>query len=290
MSTSLLQLIDRPGGVSIKEIIGPVRIVDVGATEYAGSDAPPYQPLRALPCTIVGFDPENGDPALADTGILTLPLAIADGRRHTLRQCASPMTSSLLEPNEPWLARFENLAQLCKVVDHLEISTVRLDDVQEVKGAEYLKIDVQGATLLVLENAIETLGSTLVVHTEVEFAELYQSQPQFGDIAKFLADNGFEFHHFRDFGSSRELGKTKEFAFGKKASRHLWADAVFVPNEVRLDLLNDRELLLLALILNDCYGVEDLAHACLTRIDMRNGTNLSEQYRAAVLAHEVTAR
>lgn len=275
---------------ALAQEIGPVRVVDVGATEYAGGKRPPYSALAMLEsCTVIAFDPEQGGEELgAHHGSrVTLPYAIGDGRVHVLHSCQAPMTSSLLEPNAEFLARFENLGELCHVVGRSQLDTVTLDSVPEAMGAEFLKVDVQGATLLVLGDAIRTLSSVLVVHTEVEFAQIYRGQPQFGDIAGFLFAQGFELHHFRDFGSFRELEVTRRFAFGESTSRHLWADAVFVPTEERLIGLDDRQLLLLAAIMNDCYGAHDMAHACLSRIDLRSGSRLAEAYRLAALRREV---
>ncbi|MFC5354280.1 FkbM family methyltransferase [Azospirillum himalayense] len=262
-------------------------IVDIGAAEYSGGQRPPYAPLLAAPrTTVLGFEPH--DEARAATEVdaqrIILPHAVADGERHRFHLCAAPMTSSLLEPNTGWLERFEGLADLCRVVGTEAVDTVRLDDVVEAAEADFLKIDVQSATLLVLGGAERVLSRALLVHTEVEFGPIYQDAPKFGDVDRFLSARGFEFHHFLDFGTRRVLSGSH--AFGQAATRQLWADAVFVPSFTRLDALDSGALLKLAVIAHDCYAAQDLAHACLTRVDARTGSDFAVAYRVAVLAED----
>lgn len=282
MSASPLFAAGQTLAEALSDHLGQILIVDIGAAEYDGGRAPPYAPLlRAPVARVLGFEPHAE--ALAATGQgerhLILPHAIGDGGTHEFRSCAAPMTSSLLEPNIAWLERFENLADLCRVVGREPMPTVRLDDVPEAHGADFIKIDVQSATLLVLGGAKATLKDTLLVHTEVEFGPIYQNAPRFGDVDRFLSQHGFEFHHFLDFGARRVLSGTT--AFGRTATRQLWADAIFVPSFARLDSLAPAALLRLAAIAHDCYGIEDLAHACLTRADALSGSAFAPAYRIA---------
>lgn len=271
-------------GEAIGGRVGRILIVDVGAGEYEGGAKPLYSPLLMAPNTIVvGFDPNSTPPLknVDDPQHITVPHAIADGRRHEFRTCAAPMTSSLLEPNLPWLEHFENLPELCRVVKREKIDTIRLDDIAEANGADFLKIDVQSATLLVLSGAQRLLKDVLVVHTEVEFGPLYENAPRFGDVDRFLAEREFEFHHFLDFGERRMIAGAS--AFGTAAVRQLWADAAFVPSFHRLKGMSSEALLKVAVIAHDCYRAEDLAHACLCRFDEATGDVLAPAYRTAVL-------
>jgi len=261
---------------------GDLLIVDVGAAEYSEAALPAYAALLRSPGTrVVGFDAHADAQAAPAPGgqFVMLPYAIGDGGTHMFRSCAAPMTSSLFEPNIPWLERFENLAELCRVVDRASIDTIPLDDVPEARGATFLKVDVQGATLMVLGGARAVLEDVVVVQTEVEFGPIYQGTPRFGDVERFLASAGFAFHHFRDFGTRREMSGTS--AFGARATRQLWADAVFVPDFERMDRLSPSALLRLAAVAHDCYDVQDLAHACLVRFDEAKGSQLAAAYRAS---------
>jgi methyltransferase FkbM-like protein len=101
------------------------------------------------------------------------------------------MTSSLYAPNTPLLAAFDRLEELVRVVREIPIETHRLDDVPEAAGADYLKIDVQGAELDVLRGAPRLLAEALVVHAEVEFVPLYREQPLFADVDRTLRGAGY---------------------------------------------------------------------------------------------------
>ena len=48
----------------------------------------------------------------------------------------------------------------------IEVETVRLDDISDLTLPDYVKIDVQGAELLVMENALDTFSDVLVVETK----------------------------------------------------------------------------------------------------------------------------
>ena len=55
----------------------------------------------------------------------------------------------------------------------------------------FLSIDTQGSELSILKGAKETLKTVAAVMVEVEFDELYEGQPLFGEIHEFLTISGF---------------------------------------------------------------------------------------------------
>ena len=77
---------------------------------------------------------------------------------------SAPMTSSLFEPNAALLERFNGIAELCRVVSREDVTTSTLDSLQgEIGPVDWLKIDVQGGELAVIEGATELL-KTVVRH------------------------------------------------------------------------------------------------------------------------------
>ena len=93
------------------------------------------------------------------------------------------MTSSLFEPNTPLLSRYQGIEELTRVTERSSVQTTTLDSLaSQVGEIDFLKMDVQGGELAVIEGAQKALGAVSVIETEVEFVPLYEQQPLFADI------------------------------------------------------------------------------------------------------------
>ena len=93
-------------------------------------------------------------------GSRVLPYALGDGNSATLHITLFRGCSSLFEPNEEVIDMFEAISATTeggnfRVVSKKKISTRRLDEIEECPQADFIKLDVQGAELLVLENALQ---------------------------------------------------------------------------------------------------------------------------------------
>ena len=148
-----------------EEIVMPplMTAVDIGAM-LMERDVDPFARLNKLGrLNVIGFEPQPVEceklNALALSGRRYLPYAVADGSRRSLYVTNSGMTSSLLRPNISIAQLFNNLAELMQVVEVVPVSTVRLDDVPEVRaqGCDLLKLDTQGCEAEILAHASETL-------------------------------------------------------------------------------------------------------------------------------------
>ena len=67
--------------------------------------------------------------------------------------------------------------EVFQVVRTHQVQTTRLDDIPETADVDLLKVDVQGAEMMVFEGAPQRLKSALIVDVEVEFIPLYKNQP-----------------------------------------------------------------------------------------------------------------
>ncbi len=280
----------QPGLPTLKDLTSSdvrVRIVDIGANPIDGT--PPYANLlNAGIADLVGFDPNPDSVArlnqMKGPFETYLPYAIGDGNQHTLHVCAAQGMTSLLKPNPAVLARFHGFPLWSHVMSTQPIHTVRLDDIPETAGMDLLKLDIQGAELMVCQNALNRLRETLVIHTEVEFLPMYENQPLFSELEIFLRQQGFMFHRFFPTVSrmiTPLMIDNDEFA---GMSQLLWAEAIFVRDFTRFDELSDRLLLAMATIIHDCYRSLDLVLNILTQYDSRTGAQLSGRYLANLQA------
>jgi FkbM family methyltransferase len=258
-----------------------IRVVDVGASPIDGD--PPYQALRAAnKMDLVAFEPDEKQFAALDA--LKLPrttaiqCAVGDGTAGTLNICKSPGMTSLLEPQTEVLAHFHGFPGWGTVVDRQPVATRRLDDVPEVEGCHYLKLDVQGGELPILENAENMLKDCLVVHTEVQFVPFYRDQPLFAELDQVLRKAGFWLHRFLPIHSRvfKPLMVNNDIYAGM--SQVLWTDAVYVRRFTDFSSLDKASLERIALISHDLYSSYDLAALALHQLDQRDGGTRQPQY------------
>jgi FkbM family methyltransferase len=254
-----------------------VCIVDVGAQNLTSEDHV-YSPLVNLQAGhIIGFEPlkdEAGARSESDPSVLMLNHFIGEGTNGVFRVGNFSPTSSLFEANQRFLSQFVALSSMCEIVSEEHVKTTRLDDLPEVKDCDFLKIDVQGGELGVLRGAVQLLESTIVVHSEVEFAPIYKDQPLFADVDAFLRAHEFELI---------DVTKTGYVAYDDlprpmTASRLMWADAVYFKSPERLSRCGPNKLMRAAYIAHVNYGMYDLAARYLRQLDEMVGSETRRTY------------
>ena len=260
--------------------VGKVQVIDVGAMDLG---AEIYDPLlKAGVAGVLGFECVQAEcdrlNAMSRESRTYLPYAIGDGTTRAFHECNFPMTSSLLEPNSGLLDRFQNLENLTQVVKRHTFATKRLDDIPEITGADFLKLDVQGAELDVLNGGDRVLADALVVHTEVEFVEMYKGQPLFAEVDQRLRRSGFVFHKFAGIAGRTFKPLIVNNDVNQCLSQMLWADAVYVKDFMALDRLPAEKLLRMAVILHLVYGSFDLAMQALIAYDRQRSSGFAPAY------------
>ncbi|MGB8166416.1 MAG: FkbM family methyltransferase [Chthoniobacteraceae bacterium] len=257
-----------------------IKIIDIGAMSI-GDEI--YTALvQAGLAKIVGFECVQAEcdklNAMSRGTHTYLPHAVGDGRERTFHTCSASMTSSIYEPNTPLLERFQNLANLTQVVSRETIPTVRLDELPEVQGADFLKLDVQGAELDILNGAGQTLADLVVIHTEVEFVPLYKEQPLFAEVDQHLRRAGFVFHKLHSVGERTFKPLVFNNDLNQGLSQMLWGDAVYVRDFMALDAVPAEKLLKMAVILHVVYGSFDLVLQVLRAYDAKANAATASAY------------
>lgn len=262
-----------------------IEILDIGA---APEGTPRYAPLLAAGlAAVTGFEPQAMQRRLASEGDMhCLPHMLGDGSASTFHATFFPGCSSLLAPDPAVIDLFTSFRATgpggnFSVEQTETVQTTRLDDIADLPLADFIKIDVQGAELAVLENGVSVLANALVIDCEVEFIPLYKDQPLFSDIDRFLRSQGFLLHRMLDV-SGRCFRPVTLADPTIPVSQWLWADAVFVRDFVRLEHWSDLQLVKGAAILHEVYRSFDLALRLLNEFDRRTGADCGARYAATL--------
>jgi len=272
-------------GVPLPEI----RIVDVGAMDV-GENEPWSRLVSGGAASLIGFEPNAAECAKLNSANRTnchfLPHALGDGAAHTLYVGKESMTSSIFPPDAEVMQRFHNLWELSETIDEEPIDTVRLDDVAEAQPADFIKLDVQGAELLILENASETLKNTFAIQTEICFLPIYKDQALFADIDINLRSNGFSFHTMVGVGSRPYRPLIKDATTNRGFAQVIWSNALYFrdPGEFpALAKTQPEALLKIAVLAHELYGAYDFAALALQHYGAAQKQGLATTYIRALM-------
>lgn len=250
----------------------PTHVVDIGANPIDG--VPPYRPLvDAQLCRITGFEPQAS--ALAELNLkkgpneVYYPYAVGDGKERTLNVCAYSGWTSLFVPSAAALEIFDFFKKNARVVGQLQIQTQRLDDLSEVTDIDFLKIDVQGGELAVFVHGRERLRNAAVIQTELQFVNLYEGQPSFGEVDQELRAQGFIPHTFHALKKWPISPLRFEGNPTQPLNQLLEADLVYVRDFVNPDTIDSEQLKHLGLIAHACYKSYDLTGRCIALLEQR---------------------
>ncbi|WNO07857.1 FkbM family methyltransferase [Teredinibacter sp. KSP-S5-2] len=167
----------------------------------------------------VGFDPFSDNSRLEWKGkeklnsVRIVETALwREESRQPFYVTSKSACSSLLMPNESIVNEL-GMGKQFKIEKTLDVNTQRLDQV--CSSYDFLKVDVQGGALEVLQGAEETLSSALVIEVESEFYELYKNQPKVGDVVAWLKERSFWLISFCDLKHLPASGGSfKSLAYG----------------------------------------------------------------------------
>ena len=210
-------------------------------------------------------------------------LGRADEQR-TLYETVYPLCTSLYEPDE----RYADVYQMLDVMRLKAKSTVQTTSLDRftrenaIGSVDFIKMDVQGAELDVLQGGDQVLASVLAIVTEVEFVPLYKGQPLFGDVDAYLRGRDFMFHKLLGV-SGRVMKPLARNGNVRYPMQLMWSDALFTCDVLEPRGLSGTQLLKLAVLL-DLYESHDVALYLLHHHDALEGTALAPEYLEALLA------
>lgn len=179
-----------------ENLTGPFFYVDCGARgDFAKTILAIFSDAH-----YVGFEPDAEEcrelMMEAREGYSFYPVAVGkQNKTADLFVTKNPGCSSLYVPNRAFFAPFIECGPFFDVVSTQQVQVVALDDYFPQNGIadiDFLELDTQGSELDILHGAQNFLKNLLIaVKVEVEFAEMYQKQPMFGDVDSWLRSHGF---------------------------------------------------------------------------------------------------
>lgn len=248
----------------------PIHVADIGAAMI--NEAPPYKRLvEAGLAHLSAFEPDERHQAkLIETfgeRVTLYPDAIADGATHTLRICpeSSGMTS-IMRPSKPHLSMLTMFEILGMVLEERPIATRRLDDIATLPPIDFLKMDIQGAELMAMENGRAKLAETVAIWIEVQFVPLYENQATFGDIDVWMRAQGFMPH---------VMPIQTKWCFAPhgppavEAKQLFYADIVYVRDPTRLGELSVAQVIRLLYLATFVFETRDFADYLIRHLDAR---------------------
>jgi hypothetical protein len=115
----------------------------------------------------------------------------------------------------------------------------------------------------------EKLKNAVVIQTELQFVNLYEGQPSFGQVDQELRAQGFIPHAF----AALKKWPISPLQFGgnptQPLNQLLEADLVYVRDFIHADGMSDDQLKHLGLIAHACYNSFDLAGRCVAVLEQR---------------------
>ncbi len=184
--------------------------------------------------------------------------------------------NSVFESNTDLLNKNDYLLRDFTETERRAAAAHTIDSLFDGQEVHFLKLDIEGAEYEALKGAVGVLGKTVLgVRSEVLFAPIYKEAPLFGDINRFLLDQGLELLNLDYTGAGNKNGR---FTLPGRYGKLLSSDAVWVVGNERLfaaegdRLVHDVVRFVLFLMLNNAT---DLAVDTMLQAVAREGVSFT---------------
>jgi FkbM family methyltransferase len=262
----------------------PVTVVDVGCRW-----GPAAAWLELPGVRVIGFDPDEeecrrleqqtGNRAAARFVPIALGGHAGPARLHITTQ---PACSSLYPPD---IGLIETRPALVVITPagETDVELETLDawtDREGVDRIDFIKLDTQGSELDVLRGAERVLQTVRAIEAEVEFNPIYEGQPLFGDVDRYLRTQGFVLWRLADLAHYSLPGGVSDFATSEThyydvdhpvtvagtGGQLYWANAFYVRRQIAFPPAEiPWETAVVDAVLTGALGFWDLAQLAATR-------------------------
>ena len=252
-----------------------IQVMDIGASDIA--EVPIYKVLLDKELAhLTAFDGDcrqikKLNETYGKDNVTVHNVFLFDGKKHKVYLCnpTSGMTS-ILKPNKDSLNFFNGFSKFGAVESIEEIQTTKLDSIKSLNLADFLKMDIQGAELVVLQNGKTTLNKCLAMQLEVSYFPLYEDQPSFGEIDIYMRSIGFVPHRFLDIKRWSITPTIFNNNFRTPGNQQLESDIIYIRDPLKLFVLNDVQLKKLVILAHYSFKSFDYCVWLLLEMERRN--------------------
>ena len=257
------------------EFDAEIQVMDIGAS--ATAQVPIYKVLLDKEMAhLTAFDGDERqikklNEAYGEVNVTVHNVFLFDGKKHKVYLCkpASGMTS-IFKPKKDSLDFFNGFSKFGAVESIKEIQTTKLDSIKSLNLTDFLKMDIQGAELGVLQNGKKTLGKCLAMQLEVSYFPLYEDQPSFGEVDVYMRSVGFVPHRFLDVKRWSITPTIFNNNLRKPGNQLLESDIIYIRDPLKLFVLNDVQLQKLVILAHYSFKSFDYCVWLLLEMERRN--------------------
>jgi len=235
----------------------PLVVCDIGARGSAPNELIPFFPYMDYHC--FDADKEECDRLKSIStpykGYHVFPYFIGKNSKDVaFNLYKNRRHSSIFKPGERYYSIYSK--EIDPIEETVLLKSRPLEDVysqEKLRSPDFIKLDTQGSELDILVGSKSIISNASLIEIEVEFTEVYQGQPLFHDVMKFMIDNGFELLYL-----NRVFDHRRKVFSGKSRGQLTWGDALFGRREDNVDGFSDEQIVKYVLLLIN-YGHIDIA-------------------------------
>lgn len=256
------------------KLIDNLNIIDLGSENYSGEIDSSYKDLiSTYKSNIYCFDFLGNKSLNSLRGKVNFNFiqeAVYDGSQVNFYECIPQSASGIYPPAEDWLAR---LGCPTSIKNIKKVQSKKLDDlIPKEISVDLIKLDIQGAEIVALENAADTLKNVSFVQCEANFTELFIGSPLFPEVYNFMKSKGFNFYSFSSLGLFSLDGVERHVDNGDPRFYHshfwsrqlAWSIAIFY-RDPKYFKNEPQKILNAAAIAHTTYNAYDLTRSILAQ-------------------------